>query len=93
MDRFHSIYFIGRKNLLTDECGPRKVSEISWSDSKWEKLDLASDKEVIQLMKATVCGIVWVKTHQYPQSNSEWERQIVVVQKYTAIPRIEWTRW
>ena len=35
MDRFHSIYFIGRKNLLTDKCGPRGVSEISWSDSKW----------------------------------------------------------
>ena len=58
------------------------ASELSWCISKWEELHLASDTEVIQLMKAKVyvfsdsVTCVWGKIHEYPQSNNEWETRL-----------------
>ena len=57
---------------------------------KWQGGHPAHEGSSLCILRLSI--VCW-KTHQYPQSNSEWERQIVVVQKYTAIPRIEWTRW
>ena len=57
------------------------MSELSWGSSKFEKLHLASDKQVIQLTKAKVYvfsdSVLCVgKTHEYPKSNSQCERQL-----------------
>ena len=57
------------------------VSELSWSNSKREKLHLASDEEVIQLMKAKVYVfsnfVLCVgKMREYPRSKTDWENRL-----------------
>ena len=66
--------------IREQEFGDLGSVRIKLDSSKWEELHLASDKEVIQLMKAKVYvfsdSVLCVgKMSEYPQSNTEWENR------------------
>ena len=66
------------------------VTTVNWEDSSWKYLSLVGDEEVISLSHAKVyvfsdCVLCIGKMNEYPQSNSVWEEQVDVVQKFTTV--------
>ena len=66
------------------------VSQISWESSPWKQLSLVNDEEVISLPHAKVCVfsdsvLCLGKMNQNPTSNTVWERQFGMVQRFITI--------
>ena len=87
-----SLFDVTHTLIREQELAISGVSELDWSDSKWEKLHLASDKEgypahegksLCILRLCIVCG----KNSSIPAIKLRLGRQIGVVQKHTAIQK------
>ena len=91
------VYDATQTSIRKKELEILSVSEFSWSNSTWEELHLASGKEVIQLMNAEVYvfsdSVLCGKNVRRPAIKHWMGKWIVVVQEFTAIQRLAWTRW